>query len=48
MTLVGAQAVVAWVLQKASPGAAISMVAEEDSADLRCTPPPPPPSLSSL
>jgi len=31
----GAQAVVAWVLQKASPGAAISMVAEEDSADLR-------------
>eukprot|EP00877_Chromochloris_zofingiensis_P002003 jgi/Chrzof1/11803/Cz06g10200.t1 len=31
----GAQAVVAWALSRASPGSKISMVAEEDSKDLR-------------
>lgn len=30
----GAQAVVAWALRRADPGAALSMVAEEDSASL--------------
>lgn len=32
----GAQALVAWSLQQSYPGEAISLVAEEDSADLRC------------
>ena len=31
----GAQAVVAWVLSKASPDERLSMIAEEDSADLQ-------------
>jgi hypothetical protein len=30
----GAQALVAWVLQQADPSTKLSMVAEEDSADL--------------
>ena len=33
---VGAQAIVAWSLQKDTPNAPFSMVAEEDSDDLRC------------
>lgn len=31
----GAQALVAWVLRRADPSAKLSMVAEEDAADLR-------------
>jgi hypothetical protein len=31
----GAQALVAWTLSRAFPGTTVSMVAEEDSADLR-------------
>ncbi len=31
----GAQALVAWTLSRAVPGSTVSMVAEEDSADLR-------------
>ena len=31
----GAQVLVAWSLQQSQPGNAFSMVAEEDSADLR-------------
>jgi 3'(2'), 5'-bisphosphate nucleotidase/inositol polyphosphate 1-phosphatase len=32
--LTGAQALVAWALQRADPSVKLSMVAEEDSADL--------------
>ena len=35
VTIAGAQALVAWALQRAEPGSRLSMVAEEDAADLK-------------